>query len=236
MTATVVACAATMGVATSGAAAARREPARPQLVAVLRTSHTVRSGPSATSRRLTFVVGRRPITGERTTLPVLSRTDPPRGQSWLRVRLPGRGLGQNGQPEVGWISAHNTQLFTTPWQIAVDLGARRVTIYYDNRVLRVFPAIVGKPSTPTPTGYYFVEENVHLGPYAAGGPYALATSDRSDVLQEFDGGPGQIALHGLDNLGGTLGTAESHGCIRLADSAIVWLAARIGPGVSVTIR
>ena len=31
---------------------------------------------------------------------------------------------------------------------------------------------------------------------AAGGPYALATSARSNVLQEFEGGPGQIALHG----------------------------------------
>ena len=55
------------------------------------------------------------------------------------------------------------------------------------------------------------------------------------MLQEFDGGPGQIALHGLDNLGGQLGTAESHGCIRLADTAITWLAARIGPGVTITI-
>ena len=205
-------------------------------MAVLDTSHTVRSRPSAKSRRLTLVLDRRPITGERTTLPVLRRTDPPQGQIWLRVRLPGRALGQNSPPEVGWISAHNTDLFTTPWRIAVNLAARQVTVYRNSRAQRVFPAIVGKPSTPTPTGDYFVEENVHLGPYAPGGPYALATSDRSDVLQEFDGGPGQIALHGLDNLGGLLGTAESHGCIRLADTAIVWLAARIGPGVPVTIR
>lgn len=55
------------------------------------------------------------------------------------------------------------------------------------------------------------------------------------MLQEFDGGPGQIALHGLDNIGGDLGTAESHGCVRLADSAVTWLAARIQPGVPVTI-
>ena len=55
------------------------------------------------------------------------------------------------------------------------------------------------------------------GRSAAGGPYALATSDRSDVFQEFDGGPGQIAIHGMDNLPGALGTASSHGCIRLDD-------------------
>jgi hypothetical protein len=30
------------------------------------------------------------------------------------------------------------------------------------------------------------------------------------VLQEFDGGPRQIALHGMGNLYGTLGTAVFH--------------------------
>jgi lipoprotein-anchoring transpeptidase ErfK/SrfK len=55
------------------------------------------------------------------------------------------------------------------------------------------------------------------------------------VLQEFDGGPGQIALHGLENVGGVPGTAVSHGCVRLDDLAIRWLVARVGPGVPVTI-
>ncbi len=226
---------AAIGVNPSGARAARPGSARLDVVAVLHGSHTVRAGPSAKSRLLTVVHDRRPITGERTTLPVLRRTDPPRGQIWLRVRLPGRGLGWSSHPQTGWISARNTQLFTTTWRIVVRLGARQVIVYH-GRARRIFPAIVGKPSTPTPAGEYFVEENVHLGPYAVGGPYALATSDRSNVLQEFDGGPGQIALHGLHNVGGQLGTAESHGCIRLADSAIVWLAGRIGPGVQVSIH
>jgi lipoprotein-anchoring transpeptidase ErfK/SrfK len=68
-----------------------------------------------------------------------------------------------------------------------------------------------------------------------GGPFALALSARSNALQEFEGGPGQIALHGRDNLGGTLGAAESHGCVRLATADIDWLSTRIGPGTPVTI-
>jgi len=71
---------------------------------------------------------------------------------------------------------------------------------------------------------------------SAGAPYALALSARSNVLQEFEGGPGQIALHGVANLGGTPGTAISHGCVRLANRQIAWLAARIAPGVPVTIE
>jgi lipoprotein-anchoring transpeptidase ErfK/SrfK len=111
-----------------------------------------------------------------------------------------------------------------------------VIVYRYGRPLRVFAAVVGKPSTPTPPGDYFVEESVKLSAGAAGAPFALATSDRSDVLQEFEGGPGQIALHGVDNIGGDLGSAESHGCIRLATASITWLARHIGPGIPITIR
>jgi hypothetical protein len=82
-------------------------------------------------------------------------------------------------------------------------------------VLRRYRAIVGKPSTPTPRGDYVVEENVRLGAELVGASFALALSARSRVLQEFDGGPGQM---------------------RLADDAITWLAAHLEPGVPVTIR
>jgi lipoprotein-anchoring transpeptidase ErfK/SrfK len=94
---------------------------------------------------------------------------------------------------------------------------------------------VGRTSTPTPLGEFFVEESIRLRPGDVGWPFALALSARSTVLQEFDGGPGQIALHGMTNVGGVLGTADSHGCVRLADDAIRWLASRIAAGAPVTI-
>ena len=110
-----------------------------------------------------------------------------------------------------------------------------MTVYWNGRATRTFKAVVGKPSTPTPLGRFFVEETVSLGPQDVGAPYALALSARSNVLHEFDGGPGQIALHGTNNTGGVLGTAASHGCIRFDTQAITWLATRIGPGIPVTI-
>jgi hypothetical protein len=84
-------------------------------------------------------------------------------------------------------------------------------------------------------GEFFVEENVRLPGNRPGAPFALATSARSEVFQEFEGGPGQIALHGLSNVGGSLGTAMSHGCVRMANRSIIWLAKRIKPGDPVTI-
>jgi lipoprotein-anchoring transpeptidase ErfK/SrfK len=116
----------------------------------------------------------------------------------------------------------------------LDLSARRVTAYQYGRVIRRFSAVVGKPSTPTPTGRFFIEEALDLSSQV-GGPFALATSARSDVLQEFEGGPGQIALHGTNWLAGSLGTAASHGCIRLDTGSITWLAKHVGRGVPLVI-
>ena len=124
---------------------------------------------------------------------------------------------------------------STAWRIAVRLSTRRVTVYRDGRVARRFRAVVGTASTPTPRGRFFIEEAVALSPVDLGGPFALATSARSNVLQEFDGGPGQIALHGTNGLSDPLGTAASHGCIRLSTGAITWLARRIGSGVPLRI-
>jgi lipoprotein-anchoring transpeptidase ErfK/SrfK len=102
--------------------------------------------------------------------------------------------------------------------------------------VRSYLVVVGKPSTPTPTGQFFVEENIAEPPSFAGAPYALATSARSGVFREFEGGPGQVALHGVGGgLGGTPGQAQSHGCVRFTTAAITWLAARIYPGTPVTI-
>jgi lipoprotein-anchoring transpeptidase ErfK/SrfK len=177
-----------------------------------------------------MVAARRPITGERTTLPVIARATGSGGAGWLEVMLPGRPNGSTA-----WIAERGTRELVTPWRLTIDLATRRLTAYRDGRVVRSFSAVVGKPTTPTPTGEFFVEETLRMQPGEAGGPFALALSARSNVLQEFEGGPGQIAVHGRENLGGALGAAVSHGCVRLATASIAWLAARIGPGVPVGI-
>jgi lipoprotein-anchoring transpeptidase ErfK/SrfK len=200
-------------------------------------AHTVHLSPGGTIDG--SVAAHRPLTGEQTVLPVLSsvidNSVQASGQLWLQVLLPGRVLGRKAPPKTGWINAANTLISTTTWHLVVELSDRRVLVYRDGALVRSYAAVVGKPSTPTPTGEYFVEENVRMPAGAPGSPFALATSDRSGALHEFEGGPGEIAIHGVENLGGTLGTAESHGCVRLATSAITWLAARIGPGIPLTI-
>jgi lipoprotein-anchoring transpeptidase ErfK/SrfK len=223
--ATVGAC--SLSVAAAPAAATTAKSTR---LVVLLHGHVARTRPSLRSRRIEYVAARRPLTHVGTVLPVIGRRVTRGGRSWVHVRLPGRPSGHTG-----WIRAGQTRPASTVWKLSVDLSARRVTAYRAGSVVRRFRAIVGKPATPTPRGHFFVEEALALSPRAAGGPFALASSARSDVLQEFDGGPGQIALHGTDNLSGRLGTAASHGCVRLSPNAITWIVHRIGGGVPLTI-
>ncbi len=229
VTAALVIAAGTVFAAPAQAAAPRVSASEP-LVEILR-DHVAHDRPNGGSRRIEDVTARRPLTRVRTVLPVLGSATSSAGDAWLQVRLPGRPNGHKG-----WIRAEDTKQTTTGWQhLGQALDPRRVTVYRDGRVARRFRAVVGTPATPTPTGKFFIEEAVALAPGHAGGPFALATSARSNVLQEFEGGPGQIALHGTAGLAGAPGSASSHGCIRLSTRAITWLARRIGAGVPLVV-
>ncbi len=195
------------------------------MLATLLAPHEVHKWPSAKSGSLPLIGANRPITGVRTALPVFGQT-----KNWLHVRLPGRPNGLTG-----WILRKSTVLSVTPWHLVVEIGRRRVLAFRQGHVVKSFSAVVGKPSTPTPLGTFFVEEAVRLSPGGIGAPFALALSARSNVFQEFEGGPGQIALHGLTGIGGVPGTAVSHGCIRLDSAAMTWLVLRIRAGTPVTI-
>ena len=212
------------------AAGARGRVQANQVLAVLSTAHAVYGEPRIGSPLLSAIAAHRPITGGATELPVLGRSRGPEGRAWLKVMVPGRPNGSTG-----WIAAQGTRAAATGWRIRIDLARRLVTVYRHGGIVKIFKTVVGKPSTPTPTGRFFVEETLQMSAGEPGGPFALALSARSDVLHEFEGGPGQIAMHGRDHLGGTPGKAESHGCMRLYSQSIAWLAARIGPGVPVTI-
>jgi lipoprotein-anchoring transpeptidase ErfK/SrfK len=223
-------CAAVIDVAPARAGSPSVARAAQQRLVILERAHLVFSRPNRRSSRRPALPHRAPITGVRTVLPVLDRKTRADGSRWLRVMLPGRPNGRTG-----WISRSYTRDGLTAWRLRIDLSQRRVTVFRSGRVARRFRAVVGKPSTPTPRGRFFVEETVRLRANLVGAPFALALSARSNVLQEYNGGPGQIALHGLGNVGGVPGTAASHGCLRLKRRPISWLAARIGPGVPVTI-
>jgi lipoprotein-anchoring transpeptidase ErfK/SrfK len=229
----VLFCAALALAFTWAAAGAAQAVAPSQAVVTLGIRHAIYVRPGA--GREATISGARPITGEATTLPVLAARKA-LGRTWLLVRLPGRLLPGPPNGRTGWIKAAHARPWAIPWHIVVSVGQRLARVYYGGRLRRSYQVVVGARASPTPHGQFFVEENIAEPASFPGAPYALATSARSEVFSEFDGGPGQVALHGVGGgLGGTPGTAVSHGCVRFATPAITWLAARIYPGTPVTI-
>lgn len=202
-----------------------------QPLVVLLQDHVARARADTQSRVIEPVAAVRPLTKVRTVLPVMGTVRGKDGNRWVHVRLPGRPSGHTG-----WILADQTITSSTEWRIVVTISTRRVTVFRDGAVVRSFPAVVPKPATPTPYGQFFVEEALAISPQDSGGPFALAISARSDIFQEFAGGPGQIAIHGTDGLSDPLGSEASHGCIRVSPSAITWMSRRLGGGVPVTVE
>ena len=201
-------------------------------IARLVVASPVRARPTSQSGLLARIAAVRPLTLQQTALPVLRRADDGRGGGWLLVRLPDRPAGR-----VGWIPAANARVTRSPWRVVVSRGTRQASVYYGGRLHSRFAVVVGTPSTPTPPGHFFVVEHVPQEPGSILGPWALATSAFSRVLQEFNGGPGQIALHGRAGVLALdpLGTAHSHGCIRFANGVIRRLAALLSNGTPVDV-
>jgi hypothetical protein len=169
---------------------------------------------------------------------LILRAKPDRlGRCWLQVRLPTRP-----NTAAAWINAGHTRLRSTPWRIAITRRARTLKVYRAGRRLRRFKVVVGKPATPSPQGLFSIVGVWRWNPADFLGSYILPLTAHSNVLQEFGGGDGRVGVHGR---GGTslrdpLGSARSHGCIRLANRSINWIVGTIGagalPGIPVSVR
>jgi lipoprotein-anchoring transpeptidase ErfK/SrfK len=130
------------------------------------------------------------------------------------------------------------RLTGTGWRVQLDVSARRVTVLHDGRPVRRFGAVVGAPSTPTPTGRFAVYEiDWQPDPLGFLGPAALHLTAHSGVLDDYGGGPGRVAIHGRGgaSLQVPLGSAASHGCVRVDSFQAAWLARKLPIGAPVTI-
>jgi lipoprotein-anchoring transpeptidase ErfK/SrfK len=96
-------------------------------------------------------------------------------------------------------------------------------------------------STPTPRGLFAVLDVQSMPAASFYGSWTLRLTAHSDVLRRFDGGDGRVAIHGRGgaSLADPLGSALSHGCIRLDNTAIDLHVRVVGasrlPGVPVLI-
>jgi lipoprotein-anchoring transpeptidase ErfK/SrfK len=156
------------------------------------------------------------------------------GNLWLLVRRP-----QRPNDSRGWINANRAEIHRIRWRISVSRAHRRLRVFRGGHLIRAFRTVVGKPSTPTPAGLFAIYERAREVPSDGfEGPWSLHLTAHSNRLHSFDGGSGLIAIHGRDgaSLSDPLGTARSHGCIRISNHPVRWLASHVPLGTPVRVR
>lgn len=220
--------------AAAGSATAATIPQRPTntttWIAQLFAAVSVRLDPDPSARQVVALQPLAPLGGGITTLQVIDRRPGADGRLWIKVLVPQRPNGSSG-----WVPASQVRLLTTPLRIRIDLGDRRLTLYRSGRVVKRIRVAVGAPGTPTPTGRFAVAEVIrthHPGGFL--GPVVFPLTGFSNVLNEYAGGNGRVAMHGT-SLPELIGTRASHGCIRIRNADVAWMARHVRPGVPVTI-
>jgi hypothetical protein len=158
-----------------------------------------------------------------------SHTDA-QGHLWVKLRIPARPNGQTG-----WVLRESLGGFhQTRWLVIINRQARRLTAYFSGRRRFTAPVGVGKPSSPTPGGHFWIRERFRISdrrsPYW---PYALGTSDYS-TLTDWPGG-GVVGIHGDFGEPRLIPGDPSHGCVRMHASDLGWLAPRLTLGTPVNI-
>jgi lipoprotein-anchoring transpeptidase ErfK/SrfK len=150
---------------------------------------------------------------------------------WLKVHLPIRPNGATG-----WVSVDQVTLSTTPYRLVVSMQKHRLDLFQDGQRKARYPVGVGKSTTPTPPGEYYLAELIQPpNPNGVYGPYAFGLSAYSETLKTFAGGPGQLGLHGTDEPD-KVGTDVSHGCLRLKNAVITELATTLPLGTPIQIE
>ena len=198
---------------------------------ILTLELAVRAKPDTGSRRIAVLREFRSDYRPQYVLALSQVKDPTTGQpTWYRISVPGRPNGRTG-----WVRASDVDIQPVYKWLIVYRGARRFQFWDHGRVVRSGKVAVGKPGAETPLGLFYVtwkfDPSIDPG-WAILGAYAFETSAYSK-LTDWPGG-GIVGVHGTP-WPQLLGQAVSHGCVRMANSNILWLRSRVPLGTPVKI-
>nr|WP_244919181.1 L,D-transpeptidase [Nostoc commune] len=125
-------------------------------------------------------------------------------------------------------------------QVVVDLSDRRTYVYAGDEVIASYPIAVGKKGWETPTGSFQV---IHMRHYPiwrhpiTGKVFEAGTdSPLGDRWIGFwSDGRNEIGFHGTPEID-LIGTAVSHGCLRMRNSDVRLLYEQVSLGTKVLVR
>jgi L,D-transpeptidase catalytic domain len=153
------------------------------------------------------------------------------GQEWIKLRIPARPNGQ-----VGWVRRGALGRFHTTYErVVVDRQRLRMSFYARGQLVWSAPVAIGKPSTPTPAGHFWIREKFPRLPLSSlYYPYAFGTADYS-TLTEWPRG-GVVGIHGPYGASASqIPGRISHGCIRLRVPDDNWLGHHLTVGTPLQV-
>ena len=186
----------------------------------------VRSQPSKTAPRITVLSQFRDDFRPRVVLALGIRRDAKGRPAWYKLSLPGRPNGRTG-----WVPAASVDVTPVRKEIVIDRSARTLELRDRGRLLLRTQVAVGSYGMETPLGRFYVMAKFRpTAPIL--GAFGFETSAYSK-LSEWPGG-GIVGIHGT-NTPSLLGQAVSHGCIRVANDAILRLKDLVPVGTPIKI-
>jgi hypothetical protein len=150
------------------------------------------------------------------------------GALWYRAMLP---IVPNGSE--GFVPADTLQLSRSSYRLVVDRASLHLSVYKDCQLLKRYLVGIGKPSTPTPAGKFYLTGLFKPPTGSAYGAYAYSLSAFSEVLTDWPLG-GIVGLHGTNDPS-SIGKPDSHGCIRMWNADITEIASMVPVGTPIEI-
>ncbi|HTL89244.1 MAG TPA: L,D-transpeptidase [Leptolyngbya sp.] len=129
-----------------------------------------------------------------------------------------------------------------PVRLEIRLSQRRVNVYQGEHKVKSYSIAVGRPGWETPVGTYTVRQKIRnpawVHPLKSG--ETIPGGDPENPLGRFwigfwTDGKNWIGFHGTPNPE-SVGTAASHGCIRMYNRDVEELFTKVSLGTEVIVR
>ncbi|HEY9825908.1 MAG TPA: L,D-transpeptidase [Stenomitos sp.] len=132
-------------------------------------------------------------------------------------------------------------LVVEPMRLELDLSQRRVTLFRAGKAFKSYPVAVGRPGWETPTGTFKIETkfknpkwvNPFTGEIIAGGSADNPLGKR--WMGFWTDKKNWAGFHGTNSVS-SIGTAASHGCVRMFEKDIDELFELVAVGTPLLVK
>ena len=129
-----------------------------------------------------------------------------------------------------------------PTVITVDRGTRQLYLYKNLKHFKTLPVAVGMAGLETPPGLYSIQDKQvdpvwHVPNSAWAGALAgksIPAGPSNPIKARWMGLANGVGIHGTAD-DGSIGSAASHGCVRMHVSDVIWLFDQVSVGTPVYI-